>query len=142
MSKLKSLYHLSIAIALLARITEDNNGLYGQATADIYAICDKETLTVGNSYVKKLNKYKRVANDRLAKVKDAEVVIQLIIDNLSAVMVAWMEINNEKYNTYVKTIQKHVNKLAYYWRNMLNEECQQQAFDITDEIMEKLFKEV
>lgn len=142
MSKLKSLYHLSIAIALLARITEDNNGLYGRATADIYAICDREVLTVGNSYVKKLNKYKRVANDRLAQVKDANVVIQLILDNLSAVMVAWMDIDNAKYNAYVKTIQKHVNQLAYYWRNMLDEECQEQAFAITDEIMNKLFKEV
>ena len=66
--------------------------------------------------------------------------MQLILDNLSAVIVAWSEIDNEKYNEYVKVLQKHTNKLAYYWRGMLEYESQDKAFEITDNVMNKLFK--
>ena len=140
MTRLQSLYHLSIATALLTRITEDNNGLYKQATSDIYAICDKEVLQISNSYVKKLEVYKKHVNDYLGKVKDVEVIVQLILDNLSAVIVAWSEIDNDKYVEYVKTLQRHINQLAYYWRGMLEYESQDKAFEITDNVMEKLFK--
>lgn len=135
------LYHLSIAVSLLVTITEKNNGLYKTISDDLYNLVNKEAAELGNSYVSKLKKYRLKAFENIKRETDVKVVNQLIIDNLSAAIVAWDEIKTEKYQNYTKTLSKHLNSLSYYWRNSLEEEAQEKAFDITDGIMEQMFEE-
>ena len=141
MSRLQVLYHLSIAVSLLVTITEKNNGLYKTISDDLYNLVNKEAAELGNSYVSKLKKYRSKAFENIKRETDIKVVNQLIIDNLSAAIVAWDEIKTEKYQNYTKTLSKHLNSLSYYWRNSLEEDAQEKAFGITDEIMEQMFKE-
>lgn len=141
MKRLKTLFCLSIAASLIVCITEENDGLYKTISDDIYDIANKETNNnyIGEKYVKVLNKYRDMAFKTLQAEKDVKVIQQIILDNLAAVVVEWEEIKVDKYQKYARRLSGHMKTLSYYWRNSLDESAQERAFELTDEIMNKIF---